>query len=105
MAVAEWPCEVHVWCTCLEYVCDVAMCVDNTLLVVGGEVGCASWAVRFKVCVGEDSVWVEGYSIWASFVMGYGRKEKRVARRWCHLFCVYVERGLFLGSWGGGSVA
>ena len=82
LAVEEWPCEVHVRCTCLEYVCDVAMCVDNVLLVVWGEVGCASWAVRFKVGVGEDSVWMEGDSIWACFVMGSGRKEKRVARRW-----------------------
>ena len=82
MAVAERPYEVHVWFSGLEYVGDIVMCVNDALLVVWGKVGCAAWAVRFEVGTGEDSVWVEGDSIWACFVMGSGCKEKRVARRW-----------------------
>ena len=89
----------------LKDVGDVAMCVNDALLLLRREVGGASWAVRFKVSMGEYFVRVKGNSIWACVVIGSGCEKQRVAWGWRHLLGVDIKCCLDLVRWGGGSWA
>ena len=54
---------------------DIFVGVNNALLEVLGEVGCAAWAVGLKVLLGEDVVWVQGDPVASCFVVGPVSKE------------------------------
>ena len=54
---------------------DIFVGVNNALLEVLGEVGCAAWAVGLKVLLGEDAVWVQGDPVASCVVVGPISKE------------------------------